>query len=347
MLSSQDRQSMVWEFSHRDCERCFAKNGLSLTEFAANECRWSCPRSIGQGGFTRIRLRDGFELWITDCVLDHDIVCNQSSAESGVPRVHLGFCLEGYYTGAWEDGRNQFSLKSGEHYFFFGDGYRSHRVMKRGVRLFAVSLMMTPELLLSYFNDERAEMQDVLTGIARQCAVPSFFRMESMTAGMHGALRQIIECSYSGASRKLFLESRCLELMAYQFQQFSGMKVPVSGDRSNSVIHPSEKVRIERVCRMLLDNLDAPPNLDDLATAAGMSHPKLNRCFRQLYGKTVFQYLRQERLKKARMLIENQGRTVTETAYLVGYSSLSHFSKAYKHHFGILPGTEYRSRKTA
>lgn len=346
MLCSKDRQATVWEFSYRDCKSCFAKNGLLLTESGGNECRWSCPESIGCGGFTWVRLREGFELWITDCLLHRDIVCNQSITESGVPRVHLGFCLEGYYTGTWDDGRNQFILRSGEHYFFLGDEYRSHGVIKQGVHLFTVSLIMTPELLLSYFNDEGA-IQDVLMGIEQQCETTSFFRMENMTVDMNLALRQIIGCSYSGASRKLYLESRCLELMAYQFQQFSGMKVPVSKDHSNSVIHPSEKGRIERVCSMLLDNLETPPNLDDLAAAAGMSHPKLNRCFRQLYGKTVFQYLRQERLKKARMLIENQGRTVTEAAYMVGYSSLSHFSKAYKHHYGISPGTEYRSRKTA
>ena len=97
----------------------------------------------------------------------------------------------------------------------------------------------------------------------------------------------------------------------------------------------------------MLHNLENTIHLQDLTKIAGMSHPKLNRCFRRFYGKTVFQYLRDERLKKARVLIENQGRTVTEAAYLVGYSSLSHFSKAYKHHYGISPGTEFRSGKTA
>ncbi len=347
MATGLSETHRTWEFSLRDCTDCFEKNGLCLIESGVNECRWSYPRSVGRGGITRFLLREGFELWITDCLPDQDILCNQSAEDSSVARVHLGFCLEGSYTGTWEKGCNQHILRAGEHYFFFGNVYSGHGVMKQGVRLFAVTLIMTPELLLSYFNNEGTEIQGLLKGITQQCSVPAFFRLESMTAEMHQTLREIIECSYSGASRRLFLESRCLELMAYQFQQFDGSKVAVSKDHSRSGIHPSEKLRIERICRMLLDNLDAPPNLDELAAAAGMSHPKLNRCFRQVYGMTVFQYLRQERLKKARMLIEDQGRTVTETAYLVGYSSLSHFSKAYKHHYGISPGTEFRSRKTA
>ncbi len=347
MVVDQGNERSIWEFSYRDCASCFEKNGLSLTESGAYECRWSCPESVGRGGFTRIRLRDGFELWITDCLLHRDIVCNQSGEGSGFTMVHFGFCLEGFYAAGWENGSEQFILRSGGHYLFFGDESRSYGMMTTGVQQFIVSVVMTPELLLSYFDVEESGLSGMLKGIVRRCAANAFFRLESMTAEMHQALRQIIECPYSGASRKLFLESRCLELLAYQLEQLYG-----SGDFSGEAyipgsLHPSEKSGIEKVRRLLLDNLGNPPNLDDLAEFAGMSHPKLNRCFRRFYGKTVFQYLRDERLKKARVLIENQGRTVTEAAYLVGYSSLSHFSKAYKHHYGISPGTEFRSGKTA
>ena len=61
-----------------------------------------------------------------------------------------------------------------------------------------------------------------------------------------------------------------------------------------------------------------------------MSHTKLNRCFRQLTGMTVFAFLRRERLVRARQMIEDDGFNVTETAYAVGYESISHFSQAYK-----------------
>ena len=335
----------MWEFSRRDSGSCLEKSGLFLSESGAHECSWSCPESIGNGSFTRVRFRDGFELWITDCLLHRDIVCGQGGEGSILTTVHFNFCLEGFRTAGWLDGRKQFILKSGEHYLFFGDDSHCYGMMSKGVQQFIVSIMMAPEILLSYFGDERSGLPGMLGEIVRQCTANDLFRLESMTAEMYQALRQILECPYSGASRRLFLESRCLELVACQLEQLYG-----SGDLSLDVyapgsLHPSEKSGIEKVRRLLLDNLGNPPNLDDLAGFVGMSHPKLNRCFRQFYGKTVFQYLRDERLKKAQVLIEDQGRTVTEAAYLVGYSSLSHFSKAYKHHYGISPGAEYRSRK--
>lgn len=73
-----------------------------------------------------------------------------------------------------------------------------------------------------------------------------------------------------------------------------------------------------------------------------MSHPKLNCYFKQMYGMTAFQYLKCERFNRARQMLERQGLTVTETAYDVGYDSLSHFSQAYKKQFGISPGSYSR-----
>ena len=345
MMVDLGNERNIWEFCRRDSVGCFQKSGLSLTESGAYECRWSCPESVGYGGFTRVRLRDGFELWITDCLLHRDIVCSQGGEGSSFATVHFSFCLEGFRTAGWLDGREQFILRSGEHYLFFGDESRSYGMMTTGVQQFIVSVLMAPEILLSYFGDERSGLPGMLGGIVQQCAANAFFRLESMTAEMYQVLRQILECPYSGASRKLFLESCCLELIAHQLEQLHGSGSLSSEAGTAGSLHPSEKSGIEKVRRLLLDNLGNPPYLDDLAEFAGMSHPKLNRCFRQFYGKTVFQYLRDERFKKARVLIEDQGRTVTEAAYLVGYSSLSHFSKAYKHHYGISPGTEFRSRK--
>nr|WP_274599069.1 AraC family transcriptional regulator [Prosthecochloris ethylica] len=135
--------------------------------------------------------------------------------------------------------------------------------------------------------------------------------------------------------------------MAYQLQQFSGDRLVASCQRDCLILNPSEKIKIERVRRFLLDNLAAPVKLDDLVSIAGMSHPKLNRCFRQLYGRTVFEFLRAERLLKARELIDIQGRTVTEAAYMAGYSSLSHFSKVYRQYFGVSPAPGTRRKKRA
>ncbi|PIE63560.1 MAG: hypothetical protein CSA26_12405 [Desulfobacterales bacterium] len=49
------------------------------------------------------------------------------------------------------------------------------------------------------------------------------------------------------------------------------------------------------------------------------------------------EYLHILRLEKARELIASREYNVTGAAFAVGYSSLSHFSKAFRQEFGITP----------
>ncbi len=85
-----------------------------------------------------------------------------------------------------------------------------------------------------------------------------------------------------------------------------------------------------------------PSRLLELARAVGLPHPKLNFCFREVYGTTVFRYLRELLLNKAKSLLDEGRMNVTEVAYEVGYSSLSHFAKSFKDYHGTAPGNYLR-----
>lgn len=64
---------------------------------------------------------------------------------------------------------------------------------------------------------------------------------------------------------------------------------------------------------------------------------KLKRTFKQYYGKTVYEFIREQRLEKAFSLLERGGCNVSESAFAVGYTNVSHFSKAFQQKFGIAP----------
>jgi len=75
----------------------------------------------------------------------------------------------------------------------------------------------------------------------------------------------------------------------------------------------------------------------ELARLAGLNDYKLKAGFRQVFGTTVFGYLRQQRLEQARQLLQAQEISVTEAAATVGYSSQGHFAAAFRKQFGINP----------
>ena len=78
-------------------------------------------------------------------------------------------------------------------------------------------------------------------------------------------------------------------------------------------------------------------SLDDIARYAGLNDNSLQKQFRALYGTTVFDFIRQTRLQRARQALGHDGLTVGQAALVAGYTSAANFATAYRRCFGISP----------
>jgi len=96
--------------------------------------------------------------------------------------------------------------------------------------------------------------------------------------------------------------------------------------------------RTEAVKLLLEKRLADPPTMTELGRQIGCSAAYLGRIFAAETGMSVPQYLRKIRLQRAAELLREGSHNVTEAAFDVGYSSLSHFSKAFYEEFGCCPG---------
>lgn len=131
----------------------------------------------------------------------------------------------------------------------------------------------------------------------------------------------------------LFLESRAIELVG---------EAVASLDRTDPgriALRPHE----HRRARELRDFLDGDAcdglSLDELARRAGVNANTLQRQFRAAFGTTIFEYLRESRLQRARAALESRGLSVAVAARLAGYTSPANFATAYKRRFGVSPKT--------
>ncbi|PXX23741.1 helix-turn-helix domain-containing protein [Arenibacter sp. ARW7G5Y1] len=89
---------------------------------------------------------------------------------------------------------------------------------------------------------------------------------------------------------------------------------------------------------MILNNLQMDlPNLKDLAHQLGTNEFKLKYGFKELYGTTVFKYLVQERLRKAKTLVQYTQLNFKSIAKMVGFKSVPHFSRAFSEQYGYSP----------
>jgi len=151
---------------------------------------------------------------------------------------------------------------------------------------------------------------------------------------MNATIQHLLDCPYSGPMKGLYIESKAMELIVHKLAQIVS---PGTMELASPEFDLHEMGRIHLARDILCRDLESPPKLIDLVRAVGLSHCRLNKGFREVYGSTVFGYLRQARLLKAKRLLENDGMNVTEAALSVGYSSISSFSNAFLEYFGVRP----------
>lgn len=78
--------------------------------------------------------------------------------------------------------------------------------------------------------------------------------------------------------------------------------------------------------------------VEALANDMGVSRVQLYRKVKMLTGRTPVDIIRLSRLNRSKVLLAQEGTTVSEVAYAVGFSSPSYFTKCFKDEFGQLPG---------
>ncbi|MBC3787572.1 helix-turn-helix domain-containing protein [Spirosoma utsteinense] len=94
---------------------------------------------------------------------------------------------------------------------------------------------------------------------------------------------------------------------------------------------------IYKVKEQMLDHLDMPPVINELAVTANMSPSKLKRLFRQIFGNSIFSYYQAFRMKEAARLLTAGTLTVSEVGNQLGFTNLSHFSRVFYDHIGTKP----------
>ena len=152
-----------------------------------------------------------------------------------------------------------------------------------------------------------------------------------MSIEQRAVVASLAEPPVAKAAQILWYQSKALELMAHFL--FVTKDPEFFCMRHKRVA----RERVERVKELLARDLVNPPALEALGQEVGCSPFYLSRIFSREVGLTIPQYLRNLRMERAAELLRTGRYNVTEAATEVGYSSLSHFSKAFCETIGCCP----------
>lgn len=145
--------------------------------------------------------------------------------------------------------------------------------------------------------------------------------------------------AYNKNTLSLFYESRALELLALQLEFLSSNNLFQRPFQINN----SDLEGIHEARRILLQDIQNPPTIANLARLCGINEFKLKKGFKLTFNATIFSYLKKFRMEQAWHMFTDNNTSVTEAASMVGYTNVSHFITAFKNQFKISPGTLKRT----
>jgi DNA-binding response OmpR family regulator len=100
----------------------------------------------------------------------------------------------------------------------------------------------------------------------------------------------------------------------------------------------ADEILMEKVLKMINANIDnSDLSVEMLSSRVGLSRVHLHRKLKELTGQSTRDFIRNIRLKQAAELLHSKKLTISEVAYAVGFSSLSHFSNSFKEFYGVTP----------
>lgn len=114
--------------------------------------------------------------------------------------------------------------------------------------------------------------------------------------------------------------------------------------QQDTLLHSPNRAKeiVELVKEYIHKNYQNQIDFTSLATEFGFSVPYLSKIFLKHSGITSSKYLRNHRLSISKQLLRNPELSIADISQLTGYLDPFHFSKTFKHVYGISP-SEYRS----
>ncbi|QCO15690.1 AraC family transcriptional regulator [Azospirillum brasilense] len=305
------------------------ESGVSNEFFVTDDA--TLDDGMGVLQFSKTDLADGGNLSISRLIPAEDMVISFDPIDNGCLN-NLLVLFSGRaslsYAGS---GRQMVTPAQGCGFRYLGSPVSFE--LEKWVEVRSLSVSLPPHRLEGYLDDDVPQFFRRLMGMAENepCVMPF-----PVSEEMRVAIEQNIAPGLTGALRQLQLESAALMLITLVAQAMSDAGTqphPLSSREHRSAQDAFERLKA---------SLRTPPSLSELSRSVNLSDKRLNVAFRELFGGTVFEVLRNLRLEQARTLIERGELTIKEVAWQVGYTHVSNFTSAFTTMFGTSPASYAR-----
>lgn len=283
-------------------------------------CALALPEQIAAGNVGMTMLSDGLALIHSEMNFRESLTIHEQHERRRI--FQLCFCLEGDWQ--WDFGSSSLSTQPMRCSLQQGFFDRCTSFFAAGARCRTLSLSLEPA--------RYPDLADTLAAahlLVGDCPVTT--QDFATTPQMRRVLDEITDCPPERSLRRLFLESKALELIVLFCDMLS--PAPAAPPLTRDTNACLDKARAFIDARYL-----HPPTTREIARACYLSETALRRGFKARFGCTVYEYILERRLRMAHDLLECGRYKVKDVAWMVGYTNVSHFIDAFRRHYGLTPG---------
>jgi AraC-like DNA-binding protein len=163
----------------------------------------------------------------------------------------------------------------------------------------------------------------------------AFTKLFPLCNKKRNVLDALLNHSYTGALENIFLNAKIHEILLYSLDCLVDEKQEGFACKFLQDEHSLQAVYNSR--EILLQNIGNPITIKDLSRKVAINECYLKKGFKEVFGTTIFDFYQQQRMEHGKYLLYEKGLSVTDVSSLLGYSSISHFSAAFKKHTGLKP----------
>jgi len=166
--------------------------------------------------------------------------------------------------------------------------------------------------------------------------VTSFSKILPLCGKTRMAIEALLNHTYTDTLENIFINAQTQILLLYSMDCMLGEKVETPF-ACKFLANEADREKIIKAREILLKHIGEPITIKALSRKVAINECYLKKGFKEIFGTTIFDFYQGQRMEHAKYLLYDKGLSVTEVSMLLGYSSISHFSTAFKKHTGIKP----------
>ncbi|MHA3788066.1 helix-turn-helix transcriptional regulator [Flavobacterium hauense] len=249
-----------------------------------------------------------------------------------VPVVEMYFSILGNSSVSIESG-TQYTFQGNEHNLIFCPDKQYLVGSPDSKKLsYTFHIVFTEHYFLSLVHRAYPVLDSFSSEMLRRKFVMLAKSNMLITPEMNSILQEMMNCSRSGMLKCLFMEAKVIKLLMLQIEQYEQLQI-----QNSSWLKSHDIEKIHSVKAIIDNNISKSHSLMELAREAGINDFKLKKGFKEVYGTTVFGYLKDIRMIEAKKMLLKNDIPIADIAMLCGYKFVQNFTNAFKKEFGITP----------